>query len=83
MAKGYKYFYFSLEQMQERTETFDKMNKTFIPGTVVYNGATYNYTCMLNNDAIDRYPDARLVAEGDVSEMVYTPPQGVQKGMTI
>ncbi len=82
MAAQYKYFFFSLAQMQERTETFDKMHKTYIPGSVVYNGSTYDYTCIMDTNTLPRYPDARLVAEGDISEMTYTKPSSVQKGMT-
>ena len=80
-AQGYKYFFFSLEQMKERSDTYDKMNKTYIPGSVVYNGATYDYTSMVDTSVLPRYSDARLVAEGNVSTMVYTPPSGIQKGM--
>ena len=79
---SYKYFHFSLDQMKERKATFDKLNKDYVPGTVVYNGRVYEYTNMGDNRVLPRYTDARLVAEGDIKEMTYTEYSTRQKGMT-
>ena len=78
----YRYFHFSLDQLKERRETFDKLNKEYIPGTVVYNGKVHEFTNVGPNRVLQRFSDARLVAEGNLKEMTYTDYQTKQKGMT-
>lgn len=78
----YKYFFFSLKQMEERQDAFDKLNKRFVPGTVVYNGAVHEFTCAITSPSLPRYPDARLVGEGEEKGMQITQPHGERRGLT-
>ena len=78
----YKYFFFSLDQMKEREDTYDRLNKRFVPGTVIYNGTVYEFTCSATTPSLPRFPDARLVAEGEESTMQVVQPKGVRRGLT-
>ena len=78
---GYVYFHFSLDQFNERKATFDKLNKIYIPGTVVYNGEVLEFTARGSEKKLPRYADAKIVAEGELSEMTFTDYQTKQKGV--
>lgn len=71
-----KYFFFSNEQLKMRREVESNMGKKFKPGQVTVNGVRKPFTEMTTSDK-SRYPDAKLVAEGDPTTMVYTEPTGV------
>ena len=78
---AHKFFHFSLQQFEERKAVFDKLNKDFTPGTVVYNGSVHEYTAISDDKILPRYSDAQVVAEGEIEDMVYTEYKTKQKGM--
>lgn len=78
---AYQYFHFSLDQMNERKLTFDKLNKVYIPGTVVFNGEVHEFTARGPDKKLPRYADAKLVAEGELKELTFTDYTTRQKGV--
>ena len=74
MAKltGYKYFLYSYEYLKSRNEIEEKVGKIFVCGTVVVNGNMKEYNIISNEPTISRYPDARIIAQGNIETMKYT-----------
>lgn len=70
-----KYFFYSSEQLKFRRQMEEKMGKKFIVGQVIVSGVRKPFTEMSSSPS-SRYPDAKLVAEGDPSTMRYTLPGG-------
>lgn len=70
-----RYFLFSSEQLRFRRGIEEKMGRKFHVGTVVYNGERKPFT-EISSSPTSRYADAKVVAKGDPSLMVYTPPSG-------
>lgn len=70
-----KYFYYSSEQLKFRKQMEEKMGKKFVVGQVIVNGVRKPFTEM-SSATSSRYPDAKLVAEGDPSVLRYTLPMG-------
>lgn len=70
---AYKYFLYSASQLNKRKELEHKMGKTFIPGTVLYKGKKVIYTEISSVQNPSHIPDSKVVAQGELSEMKYTP----------
>ena len=75
----YAYFLYSQQQVDDKNELLDKMNRKFQLGTVIYNGKKREYSSMSDKPELPRYADVRIVAEGDTDKLVYTSPRSVQK----
>lgn len=71
-----KYFFYSYDQLTMRKDVELKMGKKFKVGHVVVNGIRKPFT-ELTSSKTSRFPDAKLVASGDPSTMVYTEPTSV------
>ena len=69
---GYKYFLYSYEYLKSRNSIEEKIGKTFVCGTVVVNGTLKEFNIISNQPTINRYPDARIIAEGNIETMKYT-----------
>ena len=67
----YKYFYYSSEQLKLRVELEKKRGRN-----VIVNGIKKPFTELTSKDS-SRYPDAKLVAEGEVETMRYTEPEAI------
>ena len=72
----YKYFYYSSEQLKLRVELEKKRGRNFIVGHIIVNGVKKPFTELTTKDS-SRYPDAKLVAEGEVETMRYTEPEAI------
>lgn len=70
-----KYFLYSETQLKMRKEVEAKMGKKFIVGQVIVNGIRKPFT-ELSSTSSSRYSDAKIVAQGEVSLMKYTLPEG-------
>lgn len=70
-----KYFLYSSEQLKFRKDVEAKMGKKFRVGHVIVNGVRKPFT-ELSSTPKSRYPDAKIVAEGDPTLMRYTLPEG-------
>lgn len=75
----YAYFLYSQQQVDDKNELLDKMNRKLQLGTVIYNGKKREYSSMNDKPELPRYADVRIIAEGDTDKLVYTPPRSVQK----
>lgn len=71
-----KYFIYSYEQLTMRKQVEQKMGRKFRVGHVVVNGIRKPYT-ELSSTSNSRYADAKIVAQGDPTTMIYTEPEGV------
>ena len=76
---AYKYFLYSQQQVNDRNSILDKMNKVFLPGTVIINGRKKEFSTLSDKPELPRYNDTRIVAEGDTDNLSYTNPGSVQK----
>lgn len=70
-----KYFIYSSEQLKFRKQMEEKMGKKFMVGHVIVDGVRKPFTEMASSPK-SRYPDAKIVAEGDPTIMRYTLPEG-------
>lgn len=70
---AYKYFLYSASQLNKRKELEAKMGKTFIPGTVLYKGQKVIYTELSSVPNPSHIPDSKIVAQGEVPGIKYTP----------
>lgn len=70
-----KYFLYSETQLKMRKEVEARMGKKFIVGQVIINGIRKPFT-ELSSTSSSRYSDAKIVAQGEVSLMKYTLPEG-------
>lgn len=75
----YAYFLYSQKQVDDKNELYDRMNKKFVLGTVIFNGKKKEYSSMSDKPELPRYADVRVVAEGDTDKLVYTAPRSAQK----
>lgn len=71
-----KYFFYSYEQLQMRKQVEYNMGKSFKVGHVVVGGIRKPYTELTSSNK-SRFPDAKLVASGDPTTMIYTEPTSV------
>lgn len=80
MAKVYKYFFFSREQINEKNEILGRRDKEFKPGYVVINGNRKPITQITSNkEYMNRYVDVDLIAEGYEEDFVYIKPEAIFK----
>ena len=70
-----KYFLYSGEQLQMRKQIESKMGRKFKVGHVVVDGIRKPFT-ELSSNSKSRFSDAKIVAQGDPSIMIYTEPKG-------
>ena len=70
-----KYFIYSYEQLQMRKQIENKMGKKFRVGHVVVDGVRKPFT-ELSSNSKSRFADAKIVAQGDPTIMIYTEPIG-------
>lgn len=70
---AYKYFLYSASQLNKRKELESRMGKTFIPGTVLYKGKKLIYTEISSVANPSHIPDSKIVAQGEVPGIKYTP----------
>ena len=70
-----KYFLYSAEQLQMRKQVESKMGKKFKVGHVIVDGIRKPFT-ELSSSSKSRFADAKIVAQGDPSLMIYTEPKG-------
>lgn len=70
-----KYFLYSETQLKMRKEVEARMGKKFVVGHVIVNGIRRPFT-ELASSPNSRYSDAKLVAQGEISLIKYTPPEG-------
>lgn len=68
-----KYFIYSAEQAKFRKEVDAKIGKTYKPGQL-YTGAKAITFTELNGTGKSKYPDARVVYQGETSSLKYTLP---------
>lgn len=71
-AKGYWYFLYSHEYLKQRNAVEEKVGRIFECGTVIVDGTMKEYNILSTKPEVERYPDARLIAEGDIETMKYT-----------
>ena len=71
-----KYFFYSYEQLTMRKQVELKMGKKFKVGHVVVNGVRKPFT-EITSTPVSRFADAKLVASGDPTIMIYTEPTSV------
>lgn len=75
----YKYFLYSQQEVNDKNELYDRMNRVLILGTVIYNGKKKEFSSMSDKPELPRYSDVRIVAEGEIEKMTYTMPKSGQK----
>ena len=69
---GYKYFLYSYEYLKSRNIIEEKVGKTFVCGTVIVDGSLKEFNIISDTPTINRYPDARIIVEGDIENIKYT-----------
>lgn len=74
-----RYFLYSMTQVKERNEIENKLGKIFVVGTVVDNGIRKEYSLLSKTATVDRYPDARIIAVGDINTIKYEKPTTKRK----
>lgn len=74
---AYVYFLHSEEQIKEKNKILKKQSKQFQPGIVVVNGTRKEYTVKSDKPSLDRFYDAKVVAEGIDEMFVYEEPKTV------
>lgn len=67
-SSDYKYYLYSVKQMQDRRALELKMGKRFMPGSVIYKGRKRAFTEISNKSTSNYYTDSTVVAEGTSSE---------------
>lgn len=72
--KGHWYFMYSYEYLKERNAIEEKVGRVFECGTVIVDGTMKEYNILSTKPELKRYPDARLIAEGDIETMKYNSP---------
>ena len=70
---AYKYFFYSTEQMKFMKGIEEKMGRNYTVGQVIVNGTRKPFT-ELSSSPTSRYPDAKIVAQGEEIEFKYTLP---------
>ena len=79
MDNNIMYFLYSTEQYKEKNNILNKAGKVYTPGTVVVNGQKKSYTQLSSKKVIERFIDAKVVAEGNPKSMIYTEPKVTRK----
>ena len=70
---AYKYFLYSVKQMQFMREMQKKMGKIYKPGIVFNKGKKLSFT-ELSSSGKSIYSDAKIVAAGEVTKFKYIMP---------
>ena len=73
-AKGYKYFLYSYEYLKNRNAMEEKVGRVFECGTVIVDGTLKEFNIISSQPTMNRYPDARIITEGNVENIKYTDP---------
>ena len=69
-VKRYRYFLYSKNQHNMRTEVDKKINKVFTPGKVLSKGRWVPFT-EISISPTNSYADSKIVAEGYIEDMKY------------
>ena len=74
---GEVYFLYSDEQIREKNLILSKTSrkKRFIPGVVTVGHEKRKFSQLSKNPTIPRFPDAVIVASGDISKFTYVMPE--------
>lgn len=64
-------FVFSSSQYKMRKETEKTIGKIYTPGVVLVNGNYKQFTEILSDIKDSRFPDAQIVASGDIDKIKY------------
>lgn len=70
---AYKYFLYSTQQLNFKKDREKTLGRKFKMGYVLVNGVKKNIT-EINTTGISRFPDAKIIAEGEAKEMRYSEP---------
>ena len=71
----YMYFMYSSEHINQKNDIESNIGRRFECGTVVINGTKKKFSFMgADKKFMGMYPDAILVAEGELSKMQYIKP---------
>lgn len=70
-TKRYRYFLYSQSQYIFKTETEEKIGKTYIPGRVLASGRWKDFTEISTTPSNNKFADAKIVAEGYLEDMTY------------
>ena len=76
---SYKFFLYSQQQVNDQNARLDKMNRVVKLGTVISGGKKLEFSALSDKPELPRYADVRIIAEGDISNFVYTMPTSIQK----
>lgn len=74
---NYKYFIYSKQQHETRTEVDKTINKVFTPGKVLVKGIWTPYTVITTDPNTVHFPDAKIVAEGYINDFKYQQPTSI------
>jgi hypothetical protein len=67
---------YSAQQYRDRTEIEKSIGKTFKPGIVTMGAKRLQFTEITVNGE-SRYSDAKIVAEGEIETISYTPTRSI------
>lgn len=73
----YKYFIYSKQQHDTRTEVDKTINKVFTPGKVLVRGVWTPYTTVTTDPKTVKFSDAKIVAEGYIDNIKYQEPTSI------
>ena len=74
-----KFFMYSQEQFMEKNKVVRERNKEFVPGMVVVNGTKKPFTALTNSPVLERFMDAKIVAQGETESFVYSMPKTIKR----
>lgn len=70
--RQYRYFLYSRDQHKLRDSAEAAINKQYIPGRVISGGKWRDFTEMSTSQTINKFADAKVVAQGYLDKMTYT-----------
>lgn len=68
---GKKYFMFSSEQMKMKKEISQKIGTTYNPGVVFIGSSSKQFTDIIDDPALAKFPDSIIVTSGELSSINY------------
>lgn len=71
MSSNIKFFIFSLTQFKIRKDVEARLGREYKPGEVLVNGIYKQYTEIVNDPKEARFPDAVIIASGDIRFIKY------------
>lgn len=71
MSSNIKFFIFSLTQFKMRKDVEARLGREYKPGEVLVNGTYKQYTEIVNDPKEARFPDAVIIASGDIRFIKY------------